>query len=196
MKLVEISNTKLVLQIQKCKTDFLDVNNNLNELLGIIFVVFSASLVWYQSETFAEFAKTIKIGFIATFVLLTGNFIYVLLNQKQNLYEANLYIFDRYSDSLDIEHTSIWGSKELQRICSLSEVKSVHLEVFSETNPTQLNTSYQVRIEFISGIKRTIEYNSISAFSDSKLQSEFRNLITQTESGVKETLKFLDIVPL
>lgn len=84
----------------------------------------------------------------------------------------------------------------------LSDVKGISLEIFAETSPREptleyppieFKTSYQVKIKSNLEIDRTIEYNSISAFSNLNVHNEFRNLIIQTEDVLKETLIFLNL---
>lgn len=88
----------------------MDLNNNFNELARGIIVLFMLGVVWYQTKSFAEFSGTLIIGFIAVSIFLIGKFLYVFLNQRDDLHRADLYILDRRANSLSVECISIWGS--------------------------------------------------------------------------------------
>lgn len=200
MKTIEVSDTRLIVQIQKYKVKFLDFDNNSQELIVWLISPVWFVILWYQSAEPSEFMITVVICFLVGFIYIAGMLLYSFTHQRDNFYEIDTYIFDQSTNSLNVECKDVWGAKDIRNICSLSDVKGIFFEVSFETfpkeptpeePPTEFTTSYSVKIALASEVQKVIEHNSISAFSKPKVQAEFRDLITQTDKTVKEVLNLL-----
>ncbi len=201
MKTIEVSDTRLIIKIQKYKVKLLDIDNNLTNLSGYLSIFVLLNVLWHQSAEPSEFISTLVICFLVVFIYISGLLFYSFSYQRDNFYEIDTYIFDRSTNSLNVECKDVWGSKDIRNLYSLSDVKGIFFEVSFETfpkeptpeePPTEFKTSYSVKIALASGVQKVIEHNSISVFSKPKVQAEFRDLITQTDKTVNDVLNLLE----
>lgn len=204
MKIIESDSNKLVVQIQQFKPASWDLNNNFNGLEGLLAVLFMLGFIWYQSNSQADFFFTLIIGSTVAFVYISALLLYSFAQQRYNFYEVDLYFFDRDKNTISLEMVSSWGARETHYLCPLNEISSINLEVLFEPKLEDLRpdqqlphfkTTYKVKMGFVSGGEKTLEYNSISTLSNSRLQNDFRDLIAQTTDVIEQIRKFSEASP-